>query len=43
MRKEKESLIQKVKRKREELFEEGRIRAEEIKEMKELAKKKQNK
>lgn len=39
MRKEKESLIQKVKRKREELFEEGRIRAKEIQKMKELAKK----
>lgn len=37
MRKEKESLIQKMKRKEAELFEAGRLRAEEIKEMKKAA------
>lgn len=39
MRKSKESLLQKIKRKRNELYEEGRIRAEEIKKMKTQAEK----
>lgn len=41
MRKSKESLFQKIKRKREELFEEGKLRAQEIEKMKAQAKKEQ--
>lgn len=39
MRKSKDSLFQKIKRKRNELYEDGRIRAEEIEKMKTQAKK----
>lgn len=43
MRRPKESLVQKIKRKREALFEAGRIRAVEIQKMKERVKKAQSK
>ncbi len=39
MHEEKKSILQKLKKKRDELYEEGRVRAEEIHKMKEQAKK----